>query len=98
MVACSGWLGGYHLCCWAALAGTAGRGGQGGDTPCRSTGQLPTLTVCLLCLCLCLVLSFFPLSADEAYAKGYLGKNACGSGYDFDLNIHWGAGAYICGE
>lgn len=36
-------------------------------------------------------------SADEAYAKGYLGKNACGSGYDFDLNIHWGAGAYICG-
>ena len=36
-------------------------------------------------------------TADEAYAKGYLGKNACGSGYDFDLNIHWGAGAYICG-
>lgn len=35
---------------------------------------------------------------DEAYAKGYLGKNACGSGVDFDLNIHWGAGAYICGE
>ena len=37
-------------------------------------------------------------TADEAYAKGYLGKNACGSGYDFDLNVHWGAGAYICGE
>lgn len=36
--------------------------------------------------------------ADEAYAKGYLGRNACGSGYDFDLNVHWGAGAYICGE
>ena len=35
---------------------------------------------------------------DEAYAKGYLGKNACGSGYDFDLNVHYGAGAYICGE
>ena len=35
---------------------------------------------------------------DEAYAKGLLGKNACGSGYDFDLNIHYGAGAYICGE
>lgn len=35
---------------------------------------------------------------DEAYAKGYLGNNACGSGYDFDLNIHYGAGAYICGE
>jgi hypothetical protein len=39
-----------------------------------------------------------PFTADEAYAKGYLGKNACGSGYDFDLNVHWGAGAYICGE
>ncbi len=35
---------------------------------------------------------------DEAYAKGFIGKNACGSGYDFDLNIHYGAGAYICGE
>jgi NADH dehydrogenase (ubiquinone) flavoprotein 1 len=35
---------------------------------------------------------------DEAYAKGFLGKDACGSGYDFDLNIHYGAGAYICGE
>ena len=41
---------------------------------------------------------FFSLPADEAYAKGYLGKNACGSGYDFDLNVHWGAGAYICGK
>ncbi|GAX83173.1 hypothetical protein CEUSTIGMA_g10599.t1 [Chlamydomonas eustigma] len=35
---------------------------------------------------------------DEAYAKGYLGKNACGSGVDFDLFVHYGAGAYICGE
>ena len=34
---------------------------------------------------------------NEAYAKGFLGKNACGSGYDFDLNIAFGAGAYICG-
>jgi NADH dehydrogenase (ubiquinone) flavoprotein 1 len=34
----------------------------------------------------------------EAYAKGYLGKNACGSGYDFDLYTYRGAGAYICGE
>ena len=34
----------------------------------------------------------------RAYAKGFLGKNACGSGYDFDLNIAFGAGAYICGE
>ncbi|KAJ0095878.1 hypothetical protein Patl1_16904 [Pistacia atlantica] len=34
----------------------------------------------------------------EAYAAGLLGKNACGSGYDFDVHIHFGAGAYICGE
>ncbi|MBU6506839.1 MAG: NADH-quinone oxidoreductase subunit NuoF [Alphaproteobacteria bacterium] len=35
---------------------------------------------------------------DEAYAAGVVGKNACGSGYDFDLYLHRGAGAYICGE
>ena len=34
----------------------------------------------------------------EAYAKGYLGKNCCGSGYSFDLYTYRGAGAYICGE
>jgi NADH-quinone oxidoreductase subunit F len=34
----------------------------------------------------------------EAYAKGLIGKNACGSGYDFDVFCHRGAGAYICGE
>lgn len=37
-------------------------------------------------------------AVDEAYKKGYLGKNACGSGVDFDLFVHYGAGAYICGE
>lgn len=35
---------------------------------------------------------------DEAYEAGLIGKNACGSGYDFDLYMHRGAGAYICGE
>lgn len=35
---------------------------------------------------------------DEAYANGLLGKNACNSQYDFDLYLHRGAGAYICGE
>ncbi len=34
----------------------------------------------------------------EAYAEGLLGRNACGSGYDFELYVHRGAGAYICGE
>ena len=34
----------------------------------------------------------------EAYAAGLIGKNACGSGYDFDVFVHRGAGAYICGE
>src|SRR5207245_3262638 len=35
---------------------------------------------------------------EEAYAAGLIGKNACGSGYDFELVLHRGAGAYICGE
>ncbi len=35
---------------------------------------------------------------DEAYAAGLLGKNAAKSGWDFDLYLHRGAGAYICGE
>lgn len=35
---------------------------------------------------------------DEAYAAGLIGKNACGSGWDLDIYIHRGAGAYICGE
>ncbi|MBS0222593.1 MAG: NADH-quinone oxidoreductase subunit NuoF [Proteobacteria bacterium] len=34
----------------------------------------------------------------EAYEAGLIGKNACGSGWDFDLYVHRGAGAYICGE
>lgn len=34
----------------------------------------------------------------EAYQKGYLGRNILGSGIDFDLYNHLGAGAYICGE
>jgi len=34
----------------------------------------------------------------EAYKEGKLGKNAAGSGYDFDVYVHRGAGAYICGE
>lgn len=37
-------------------------------------------------------------AVDEAYAAGLLGKNAANSGWDFDLYIHRGAGAYICGE
>ncbi|MBS0643769.1 MAG: NADH-quinone oxidoreductase subunit NuoF [Acetobacteraceae bacterium] len=35
---------------------------------------------------------------DEAYEAGLIGRNACGSGYDFDVVLHRGAGAYICGE
>ncbi|MFO1039973.1 MAG: NADH-quinone oxidoreductase subunit NuoF [Geminicoccaceae bacterium] len=34
----------------------------------------------------------------EAYEAGLLGKNACDSGFDFDVIVHRGAGAYICGE
>jgi NADH-quinone oxidoreductase subunit F len=38
------------------------------------------------------------IAIDEAYAAGLVGKNACGSGYDFEIFLHRGAGAYICGE
>ena len=34
----------------------------------------------------------------EAYEAGYLGTDVCGSGFDLDLIVHAGAGAYICGE
>ena len=35
---------------------------------------------------------------DQAYEAGLIGRNACGSGWDFDVFLHRGAGAYICGE
>jgi NADH-quinone oxidoreductase subunit F len=35
---------------------------------------------------------------DEAYGAGLIGRDACGSGWDFELYLHRGAGAYICGE
>ena len=35
---------------------------------------------------------------DEAYEAGLIGKNACGTGWDYDIHLHRGAGAYICGE
>ncbi|XP_050031998.1 NADH dehydrogenase [ubiquinone] flavoprotein 1, mitochondrial [Dermacentor andersoni] len=38
------------------------------------------------------------IAIKEAYDAGLLGKNACGSGFDFDVYVHRGAGAYICGE
>jgi NADH-quinone oxidoreductase subunit F len=37
-------------------------------------------------------------AVDEAYQRGYLGRNILGSGFDLDLVVHSGAGAYICGE
>jgi len=40
----------------------------------------------------------FEKALEEAYAAGFLGKNILGSGFDFDLYSHLGAGAYICGE
>jgi NADH-quinone oxidoreductase subunit F len=35
---------------------------------------------------------------EEARERGFLGKNILGSGFDFDIVVHRGAGAYICGE
>lgn len=40
----------------------------------------------------------FERALQEAYASGLLGKNILGSGFDFELHSHLGAGAYICGE
>ncbi|MGB0682781.1 MAG: NADH-quinone oxidoreductase subunit NuoF [Magnetovibrionaceae bacterium] len=37
-------------------------------------------------------------AVDEAYEAGLLGKNAAGSGWDFDFYVHSGFGAYVCGE
>ncbi len=37
-------------------------------------------------------------AVDQAYEAGLIGRNASGSGWDFDLFVHRGAGAYICGE
>lgn len=46
---------------------------------------------------------YYPISVleqalKEAYSAGLLGKNILGSGFDFDLDVYAGAGAYICGE
>ncbi len=38
------------------------------------------------------------MAVDEAYDSGLIGRNAAKSGYDFDVFVHRGAGAYICGE
>ena len=35
---------------------------------------------------------------NEAYKKNLIGKNASGTGWDFDMHVHFGAGAYICGK
>ncbi|KAA8498709.1 NADH dehydrogenase ubiquinone flavoprotein 1, mitochondrial [Porphyridium purpureum] len=40
----------------------------------------------------------FQKAVDEAYASGLIGKNACGSDFDFEIVVHHGAGAYVCGE
>lgn len=38
------------------------------------------------------------MAINEAYKARLIGKNACGSGYDLDVFVMRGAGAYICGE
>ena len=47
---------------------------------------------------LCREAEVLQAAIDEAYEAGLLGKDACGSGYDFEIYLHRGAGAYICGE
>lgn len=48
------------------------------------------------CLILCRLSK--QVAINEAYKSHLIGKNACGSGYDFDVFVMRGAGAYICGE
>lgn len=43
-------------------------------------------------------INFMRKAVDDAYKKGYLGKNILGSGINVDMVVHSGAGAYICGE
>ncbi len=44
------------------------------------------------------LLDILDRALEEAYARGYLGKNILGTGFDFELATHTGAGAYECGE
>lgn len=44
------------------------------------------------------ILHILEKAIAEAYANGFLGKNILGSGYDLDLRVMPGGGAYICGE
>ena len=44
------------------------------------------------------VLDIVDKALEEAYARGFVGKNILGSGFDFDVVTHTGAGAYECGE
>ncbi len=44
------------------------------------------------------ILRILEKAIQEAYSKGFLGKNIKGTGYNLDLYVHPGAGAYICGE
>src|SRR6266852_2771109 len=44
------------------------------------------------------VLDIVQTALDEAYSRNYLGTNILGTGFDFDLIVHTGAGAYECGE
>ena len=44
------------------------------------------------------VMEILDAAIAEAYARGYLGRNILGSGFDFELATHTGAGAYECGE
>ena len=83
---------------WLAVAAAllAGRLGEGGN------GEAATLPPCLppssARPALTLSSPTPPTPTHPRQPRSYLGKNACGSGYDFDLHIHYGAGAYICGE
>ena len=66
---------------------------------CRKPSTRPIRSVSYSCYHYSsLTLTVSALCATYLIQAGFLGKNACGSGYDYDLYLHRGAGAYICGE
>ena len=67
---------------------------------CLLAGRAMHATACYIYIRgeFCVEASRVQEAINEAYRAGLLGKNSCNSGFDFDIYIHRGAGAYICGE
>lgn len=60
--------------------------------------KLPFYLMLHVCIVSLVASTSQQMAINEAYRAGLIGKNACSSGYDFDVFVMRGAGAYICGE